>query len=173
MAVRHHVRDFGNNKIIAIKLVRSLTGCGLREAKDTVEGDVGFFVTATSAIQAQVAVEAARYGIRFDPPLDGTVADADPTEVAEGGAGSGWSVRFLGSPRLIEAIKLVREVTGLGLKESKQIVDELGLVRTELDRFQAEAIAARFAAISAKVELIAPVSLSRPVVQALPSVDDW
>ena len=90
-------------KIQAIKLVRELTGIGLKEAKDYVESlppaslelDVGSVnVEASSASPATQEIE------------------------AEVGA-------LLASGNKIAAIKRVRELTGMGLKAAKDFVDSL------------------------------------------------
>jgi large subunit ribosomal protein L7/L12 len=149
--IRHHVRSFGNNKIMAIKLVRELTHCGLKEAKDTVEQTLGFFVTADANSQARIAEEAARYGIELDPPLDGTVVTLPAPSVEPAGS---FSVRYVTGTQMIAAIKLVRELTGLGLKEAKEVVDDCKLVRTGLSRAAADELVRRFAEIGARVDVL-------------------
>jgi large subunit ribosomal protein L7/L12 len=47
--------DFGANKIQVIKIVRELTGLGLKEAKDLVEGAPKAVVTAVPKDQAEAA----------------------------------------------------------------------------------------------------------------------
>ncbi|MFO7563559.1 MAG: ribosomal protein L7/L12 [Enhygromyxa sp.] len=150
--IRHHVRSFGSHKIMAIKLVRELTSCGLKEAKDHVEQQTGFLITADARSQARIVEDAASYGIEFDPPLDGTVASLPEDPIDPGGT---YAVRYVSGPNLIPAIKLVRELTGLGLKEAKDVVTECKLVRTELSRAEAEELVRRFAEIGARADLIA------------------
>lgn len=135
---------------MAIKLVRELSQCGLKEAKDIVEQQLGFWVTANADSQARIAEEAARYGIEFDPPLDGTVASPITGTIEP----RGCSVRYVFGDNKIAAIKLVRELTGLGLREAKDLVEQGGLVRTELTRSQAETIARQFAELGARVEVL-------------------
>jgi len=91
-------------KIEAIKLVREQTGMGLKEAKDYVEAYAagkrpGLPPPASRPTAASAAPSA-------------TVQDAARALVAQG--------------KKIEAIKLVREQTGMGLKEAKDYVDRLG-----------------------------------------------
>lgn len=57
-----------------------------------------------------------------------------------------------GSAKL-NVIKLVREVTGLGLKEAKDIVDNGGNVKEGVDKEEAEKIKAQFEEAGATVEL--------------------
>jgi ribosomal protein L7/L12 len=87
-------------KIDAIKLVREQTGLGLKEAKD--------------------AVEAIERGETVDLTLRATstthvVSGIDLNQVNE----------LLLQDKKIEAIKLVREQTGLGLKEAKDVVEAI------------------------------------------------
>lgn len=88
--------------IEAIKLVRERTGLGLRAAKEAVE-----------ALQ------------RGEPlPAHPTTPRAD-----HGSFDEAEVRRLLSESRVIEAIKLVRTQTGLGLKEAKDLVDELAAKR--------------------------------------------
>jgi large subunit ribosomal protein L7/L12 len=160
--IRHHVRSFGNNKIMAIKLVRELSSCGLKEAKDTVEQQTSFVVNASAQVVVGAIKEAALYGIEFDPPLDGsgvsTSSSSSSSSSTSGEGGSGYSVRFVSGPELIPAIKLVRELTGLGLKEAKDLVEQRGIMRTDISRFEADELVRRFAEIHARAEVIEPRS---------------
>jgi ribosomal protein L7/L12 len=87
----------GNNKIGAIKRVRELTGLGLKEAKDAVE--------AMAAGQPLVG-----------PPIGRAAA-----------ATGEWQdvLALIERGDKIGAIKRVRELTGLGLKEAKDYVDSI------------------------------------------------
>ena len=53
----------------------------------------------------------------------------------------------------IAVIKLVREVTGLGLKEAKDIADNGGVVKENVAKEEAEAMKAQFEEAGATVEL--------------------
>ena len=53
----------------------------------------------------------------------------------------------------IAVIKIVKEVTGLGLKEAKEIVDNGGNVKEGIDKAEAETIKAQFEEAGATVEL--------------------
>ena len=54
----------------------------------------------------------------------------------------------------IKVIKLVREATGLGLKEAKEVVDNPGKpIKEGLSKEDAEALAAQFKEVGADVEL--------------------
>ncbi|MEV0274131.1 ribosomal protein L7/L12 [Hamadaea sp. NPDC050747] len=86
-------------KIQAIKLYRERTGVGLKEAKNAVE-----------------AMAAGRVPFAVRPPLAGRPpADEVAAQAAD----------LKARGQIIQAIKLVREKTGLGLKEAKDFVDAL------------------------------------------------
>jgi ribosomal protein L7/L12 len=88
-------------KMEAIKLVRERTGAQLAEAKETVE-----------------SMEEGRSPGR-DGPMDVSAMLRMAKELSpEVG-------RLLGQGRKVDAIKLIRERTGMGLKEAKDIVDRL------------------------------------------------
>lgn len=88
-------------KINAIKLYREMTGVGLKEAKDFVD---------------QLQLQLRPTGSRNDPaPPVATTNAADMPDV----------VQALRNNRKIEAVKIYRERTGLGLKDSKDAVDAL------------------------------------------------
>lgn len=88
-------------KINAIKLYREMTGVGLKEAKEFVD-------------QLEAQLRDGNYQDDSSQPPATTNA-ADMPDV----------VRALRNSRKIEAVKLYRQHTGLGLKESKDAVDAL------------------------------------------------
>lgn len=88
----------GQQKMIeAVKLCRERTGLGLKEAKDLVDG-----------------LAAGRRGILPAPAPKPPAGPLDAELLA-----------LLKAGKTIEAVKLHRERTGLGLKESKDAVDAL------------------------------------------------
>ena len=90
----------GGNKIAAIKELRSITGLGLKEAKDWIDS----YERGVAAPLPEPAVAA-----------DGNVK-ASFTLTRE-------ALEALERGDKIEAIKIVREATGLGLEEAKDILD--------------------------------------------------
>lgn len=92
------------NKIGAIKLVREQTGMGLKESKDYVEA-LERSLPMLPTPPAQTA-----------PPVDSSTLDPEV-------------LLLLAQHQKIGAIKLVRERTGLGLKESKDYVEALERTR--------------------------------------------
>jgi ribosomal protein L7/L12 len=92
----------GGNKIAAIKRVRELTGLGLKEAKDYVEG---LPLAALPDLPAPVAQQHSS-------------VDVPEYALAEVAA-------LLAQGNKIAAIKHLRELTGLGLKEAKDYVEAM------------------------------------------------
>lgn len=94
-----------------------------------------------------------KYGVSASA---GVVMAAGP---AAGGASEAEKTEFdvelteVGSEK-IKVIKVVREATGLGLKEAKEVVDSAPKVLKEgLSKEEAEAIKAKFEEVGAKVTL--------------------
>jgi large subunit ribosomal protein L7/L12 len=88
---------------------------------------------AAAAPAAAVAVEAAA------PVEEQTEFDAVLTEVG---------------PNKINVIKVVRELTGLGLKEAKAVVDEAPkAIKEAVSKEEAEKIVAKMAEVGAKVQV--------------------
>lgn len=94
----------GGQKIEAIKLVRERTGMGLKEAKDYVD---------------RLEVNAPGTGAAFPEVSRGAsmnVAEAEHDEQVQA---------LLRDGNKLGAIKRVMELTGLGLKEAKELVDAM------------------------------------------------
>ena len=97
-------------------------------------------------------VEAMKEEFGVDPsavavaaPVAGAAADAAPSTVtvsiADAGAGK------------VGVIKVVKEITGLGLKEAKDIVDANGVVKENIPVAEAEEIKAKLEEAGATVEV--------------------
>ena len=78
-------------------------------------------------------------------PVAGAADDAAPSTVtvsiADAGAGK------------VGVIKVVKEITGLGLKEAKDIVDSNGVVKENIAKAEAEEIKAKLEEAGATVEV--------------------
>lgn len=97
-----------NNKIEAVKIVRERTALGLKEAKDVVDA-----FQARPELGLQLSAEKLMTSSVTNPEngLTPAVMQSIETDVRNN--------------RLINAIKTYREATGLGLKESKDAVEEI------------------------------------------------
>jgi len=120
-------------KIKKEDFIESLKEMNLLEIKELVDAMKEEFGVDPSA----VAVAA--------PAAGGEAADAAPTNVtvsiADPGAGK------------VGVIKAVKEITGLGLKEAKDIVDSNGVVKENIPTAEAEEIKAKLEEAGATVEV--------------------
>lgn len=81
------------------------------------------------------------------------VAAAPIAGAAEEGPSSVNVVLASAGANKIAVIKLVRDITGLGLKEAKDIADNGGVVKEKVAKEEAEALKAQFEEAGATVEL--------------------
>ena len=122
-----------SEKVIAmVEELKTLTVLELSELVKAVEEEFG--VSAAAAVAVAAPVEG------------GAAAAAEKTEfdvvLAEAGA------------EKIKVIKVVREITGLGLKEAKEVVDNAPkAVKEGASKEDAEAIKAKLEEVGAKVEI--------------------
>lgn len=113
----------GHSKIMAIKAVRCLTGMGLADAKNLVEGrmPVDFHVVPSQYVKEGMDcldLCGGQYEVLDAQPQRETATAAAPDN------GPAAFVTLLNSgPNKIEVIKLIRMLTGLGLGESKDLCD--------------------------------------------------
>lgn len=109
---------YGAYKINVIKLIKDLTGLGLKETKDLVESTdqapavVGSFPRAEAE---RVIRELRALGVTASIDEDGAAAAPRPPEAV--------LVLHAHGPNKINVIKIVRELTGLGLKDAKDLVE--------------------------------------------------
>ena len=119
-------------KLTREDFISSLKEMNLLEIKELVDAMKEEFGVDPSA----VAVAA---------PVAGAAADAAPSTVtvsiADAGAGK------------VGVIKVVKEITGLGLKEAKDIVDANGVVKENIPVAEAEEINAKLEEAGATVEV--------------------
>ena len=119
-------------KLTKEDFISSLKEMNLLEIKELVDAMKEEFGVDPSA----VAVAA---------PVAGAVADAAPSTVtvsiADAGAGK------------VGVIKVVKDITGLGLKEAKDIVDANGVVKENISVAEAEEIKAKLEEAGATVEV--------------------
>ena len=119
-------------KLTSEDFISSLKEMTLLEIKELVDAMKEEFGVDPSA----VAVAA---------PAAGAAADAAPSvvtvSIADAGAGK------------VGVIKVVKEITGLGLKEAKDIVDANGVVKENISVAEAEEIKAKLEEAGATVEV--------------------
>ncbi len=81
------------------------------------------------------------------------VAAAPAAGAVEEGPSSVNVVLASAGANKIAVIKLVRDITGLGLKEAKDVADNGGVVKEKVAKEEAEALKAQFEEAGATVEL--------------------
>ena len=119
-------------KLTKEDFISSLKEMNLLEIKELVDAMKEEFGVDPSA----VAVAA---------PAAGDAQDAAPSTVTV-------SIASAGSAK-VAVIKVVREITGLGLKESKDIVDNNGVVKENISKDEANEIKAKLEEAGATVEV--------------------
>ena len=97
-------------------------------------------------------VEAMKEEFGVDPSAV-AVAAGPAVAVAEEGPSKVNVVLTAAGVNKIAVIKIVRDLTGLGLKEAKDIADNGGNVKENIDKEEAEKIKAQFEEAGATVEL--------------------
>ena len=117
----------------AAEIIEAIKGMSVLELNDLVkacEEEFGVSAAAGVVVAAAGAGEAAEEKTEFDVEL---------TEVG---------------PNKVKVIKVVREITGLGLKEAKEAVDSAPKTLKEaVSKEEAEEIKAKLEEVGAKVEL--------------------
>lgn len=119
-------------KLTRDEFISSLKEMTLLEIKELVDAMKEEFGVDTSA----VAVAA---------PAAGAAADEGPSTVTV-------SIADAGAAK-VAVIKVVKEITGLGLKESKDIVDSNGVVKENIAKAEADEIKAKLEEAGATVEV--------------------
>lgn len=119
-------------KLTKEDFISSLKEMNLLEIKELVDAMKEEFGVDPSA----VAVAA---------PAAGAAADAAPSTVTV-------SIADAGAAK-VAVIKVVKEITGLGLKESKDIVDSNGVVKENIAKAEADEIKAKLEEAGATVEV--------------------
>ena len=120
-------------KITKDEFIASLKEMTLLEIKELVDAMKEEFGVDPSA----VAVAAA--------PAAGAAADAEPSQVTV-------TLTNAGATK-IPVIKVIRDITGLGLKEAKDIADNGGAVKENISKEEAEEIKAKLEEAGASVEI--------------------
>ena len=114
--------------------INSLKEMNLLEIKELVDAMKEEFGVDPSAV-AVAAPAAGATGAGDDAPSTVTVS------IADGGAAK------------VQVIKVVKDITGLGLKESKDIVDNKGVVKENIPAAEADEIKAKLEEAGATVEV--------------------
>ena len=105
-----------------------------------------------SILEIKELVDAMKEEFGVDPSAVAVAAGPAAAPVEEGPSKVNVVLTAAG-PNKIAVIKIVRDITGLGLKEAKDIADNGGNVKEGVDKEEAEKIKAQFEEQGATVEL--------------------
>ena len=105
-----------------------------------------------SLLEIKELVDAMKEEYGVDPSAVAAAPVAAATEEAEGPSTVTVTLTAAG-PNKLPVIKLIKEATGLGLKEAKAIADNGGAVRENIPSSEAEELKAKFEEAGATVEV--------------------
>ena len=105
-----------------------------------------------SILEINELVDAMKEEFGVDPSAV-AVAAGPAAQAVEEGPSKVNVVLTAAGPNKIAVIKIVRDITGLGLKEAKDIADNGGNVKEGVDKAEAEQLKAQFEEAGATVEL--------------------
>lgn len=105
-----------------------------------------------SILEIKELVDAMKEEFGVDPSAVAVAAGPAAQAVEEGPLKVNVVLTAAG-PNKIAVIKIVRDITGLGLKEAKDIADNGGNVKEGVDKAEAEQLKAQFEEAGATVEL--------------------
>ena len=148
------LKEAGASKLAVVKLVKELTGLGLKEAKDVVDSapanvKEGVF----KEVNELATILKDEYGI--EPAAAAVVVSAGGGDAGGDEAQTEFSVilKEAGASKLA-VVKLVKELTGLGLKEAKDVVDGApSAVKEGVTKEEAEGLKKALEEAGAVVEL--------------------
>lgn len=102
-------------------------------------------------LEVKELVDALKEEFGVDPSAVAVAAPAEESSATE--AASADVVLTAAGANKLAVIKLVREITGLGLKDAKEIADNGGTVKEGVDADEANEMKAKFEEAGATVEL--------------------
>ena len=105
-----------------------------------------------SILEIKELVDAMKEEFGVDPSAVAVAAGPAVAAVEEGPSKVNVVLTSAGANK-IAVIKIVRDITGLGLKEAKDIADNGGNVKEGVDKAEAEELKAKFEEAGATVEL--------------------
>ena len=103
-------------------------------------------------LEVKELVDAMKEAFGVDPSAVAVAAPAQAAQEAEGPLTKTVVLTNAGAAK-INVIKIIREVTGLGLKEAKDIADAGGNVKENIPAAEADELKARLEEAGASVEL--------------------
>ena len=118
------------------------------ENKDIIEA-----LKEKTILEVKELVDMMKEEFGVDPSAVAVAAAPAATEAEDAGASTKTVVLKSAGTQKLQVIKLIREVTGLGLKEAKDIADAGGNIKEGIPASEAEELKAKLEEVGATVEL--------------------
>lgn len=109
-------------------------------------------ISEMKVLEVKELVDAMKEAFGVDPSAVAVAAPAAAAAVEEGPSSANVVLASAGANK-IAVIKLIRDITGLGLKEAKEIADNGGVVKEGAAMDEANELKAKFEEAGATVEL--------------------
>ena len=94
-----------------------------------------------------------KFGVSAAAPVAAAAGPAAAAAVVEEQTEFNVILAGIDPAKKVSVIKVVREITGLGLKEAKDLVEAGGKIKEGVDKAEAEEVMAKLVAAGAEVEL--------------------
>ena len=118
------------------------------ENKDIIEA-----LKEKTILEVKELVDMMKEEFGVDPSAVAVAAAPAAAEAEDAGASTKTVVLKSAGTQKLQVIKLIREVTGLGLKEAKDIADAGGNIKEGISASEAEELKAKLEEVGATVEL--------------------
>ena len=118
------------------------------ENKDIIEA-----LKEKTILEVKELVDMMKEEFGVDPSAVAVAAAPAAAEAEDAGASTKTVVLKSAGTQKLQVIKIVREVTGLGLKEAKDIADAGGNIKENIPAAEAEELKAKLEEVGATVEL--------------------
>lgn len=118
------------------------------ENKDIIEA-----LKEKTILEVKELVDMMKEEFGVDPSAVAVAAAPATAEAEDAGASTKTVVLKSAGTQKLQVIKLIREVTGLGLKEAKDIADAGGNIKEGIPASEAEELKAKLEEVGATVEL--------------------
>lgn len=118
------------------------------ENKDIIEA-----LKEKTILEVKELVDMMKEEFGVDPSAVAVAAAPAAAEAEDAGASTKTVVLKSAGTQKLQVIKLIREVTGLGLKEAKDIADAGGNIKEGIPANEAEELKAKLEEVGATVEL--------------------
>jgi ribosomal protein L7/L12 len=156
-AVKIKITNIGSNKISVIRVIREFSGLGLKEAKDLCENGESFYVDVSNKSLQGILFDFSKTGCEVGIESSESFDDYLPPKSIEPvqKAAPDIQIRILNlGPKKISVIKVIRELTQLGLKESKELTENNENFHVNSIKYDELSIKEKFSKVGCEIEII-------------------